>query len=244
MHIELSLHRFRRGLFAATGVIAGAGLVADVCDHLLAPAWAPTLVPLLSLSYEHNLPTWYAVILHAACAWLLVMQGLSVRGGARAVAPARAAGPVPWLVLGGLFAFISMDELIQIHEAASDWFDTGGVLYFGWIIPAGALVAALGLCYLPFLRALPDRTRRRFIVAGVTFVSGALLIELPLGYWTERAGSDNLVYAGIDWLEETLELVGVTMFLLALLDIPGRAPARLHVDIDAPDPDARGSRTR
>jgi hypothetical protein len=240
MHIELSLHRFRRALFVATGTIAGAGLVADICDHVLAPAWAPTLVPLLSLSYEHNLPTWYAVILHAACACLLVMQGLSLRRGA----PARGAGPVPWLVLGGLFAFISMDELIQFHEAASDWFDTGGVLYFGWIIPAGALVAALGLCYLPFLRALPARTRRRFIAAGVTFVSGALLMELPLGYWTERAGTDNLVYAGIDWLEETLELVGVSMFLLALLDIPGRAPARLHIDIDAPDADARDSRTR
>lgn len=235
MHIELSLHRLRRGLFAVTGVIAGAGLVAEICDHALAPAWAPVLVPLLSLSYEHNLPTWYAVILHATCACLLVLQGLSLRSRAPGDAPARAAGPVRWLVLGGLFAFISMDELVQIHEAASDWFDTGGVLYFGWVIPAGALVAALGLWYLPFLRALPERTRRRFIVAGVTFVSGALLMELPLGVWTEHAGADNLVYAGIDWIEETLELVGVGLFLLALLDIPGRAPATVRIAIEAPE---------
>jgi hypothetical protein len=232
MHIELSLHILRRALFAVTAAIASAGLVAEICDHVLAPVWAPVLVPLLSLSYEHNLPTWYAVILHATCACLLVLHGLSLRD-ARNGAPARGAGPVRWLVLGGAFAFISMDELIQIHETASDWFDTGGVLYFGWIIPAGALVAALGLWYLPFLRALPARTRRRFIVAGVTFVSGALLMELPLGYWTERAGADNLVYAGIDWLEETLELVGVNLFLLALLDLPGRMPDRLRIAIDA-----------
>jgi hypothetical protein len=230
MHIELSLHTFRRALFATTAAIAGAGLIAEVCDHLLAPWWAPVLVPLLSLSYEHNLPTWYAVLLHATCAGLLVLHGLSLRNGAFA----RGAGPARWLVLGGLFAFISLDELVQIHEAASNWFDTGGVLYFGWVIPAAALVAALGLWYLPFLQALPGRTRRRFIVAGVTFVSGALLMELPLGYWTEQAGADNLVYAGIDWIEETLELVGVSLFLLALLDIPGRAPDRLRIGIDTP----------
>lgn len=229
MHIELSLHTFRRALFVATGGIAAAGLTAEICDHLLAPWWAPVLVPLLSLSYEHNLPTWYAVILHAACAGLLLVHGLSLRGQ-----PAtRGAGPARWLILSGLFAFISLDELVQIHEAASDWFDTSGVLYFGWVIPAGALVAALGLWYLPFLRALPGRTRRRFIVAGATFVSGALLMELPLGYWTELAGADNLVYAGIDWVEETLELVGVSLFLLALLDIPGRAPDRVRIAIDA-----------
>lgn len=230
MHIERSLHTFRRALFVATASIAGAGLAAEICDHVLAPWWAPVLVPLLSLSYEHNLPTWYAVLLHATCAGLLILHGLSVVDGA----PVRGAGAARWLVLGGLFAFISMDELVQIHEAASDWFDTGGVLYFGWVIPAGLLVAALGLWYLPFLRALPARTRRRFIVAGVIFVSGALLMELPLGYWTERAGTDNLVYAGIDWIEETLELVGVSLFLLALLDIPGRAPDRLRIAIDAP----------
>ncbi|HWN68677.1 MAG TPA: hypothetical protein VNM90_13660 [Haliangium sp.] len=239
MHIELSLHMFRRALFVATGAIAGMGLATEICDHLLAPPWAPVLVPLLSLSYEHNLPTWYVVILHATCACLLVLHGLSLRSSSRNDAtPGGAgpgsAGPARWLVLGGLFAFISMDELIQIHESASEWFDTGGVFYFGWVIPAGVLVAALGLWYLPFLRALPARTRRRFILAGVTFVSGALLMELPLGYWTERAGTDNLVYAGIDWIEETLELVGVSLFLLALLDIPGRAPDRLRIAIGAP----------
>lgn len=237
MHIELSVHRFRRALFGATAVIAGAGLIVELCDHLLAPAWAPLLVPLLSLSYEHNLPTWYAVILHAACACLLLVQGLwsraAGREGASGRARAPAAAPVRWLVLAGLFAFISADELVQIHETASDWFDTGGVLYFGWVIPAGALVVVLALWYLPLLRALPARTRRRFVVAGVLFVGGALLMELPLGYWTERAGADNLVYAAIDWIEETLELAGASVFLLALLDVPARAPERVRIGIEA-----------
>ncbi len=249
LHIELSLHRLQRRLLSATGGVALAGLIVEVCDHVLAPAWAPVLVPMLSLSYEHNLPTWYAVLLHASCALLLALHALSLRQGNRATNAAPAAGPgsmpgperfpARWILLSGLFAWISLDELIQLHEVASSWFDTTGVLYFGWVIPAAALVIALGLWYLPFVRALPARTRRRFITAGVVFVSGALLMELPLGWWTERAGADNLTYGIIDWVEETLELFGVSMFLLALLDIPGRAPGALRISI-TPQPGQAG----
>jgi hypothetical protein len=241
MHIELSLHRLQRRLLSATSGVALAGLTVELCDHVLAPAWAPVLVPMLSLSYEHNLPTWYAVLLHASCALLLALHALSLRQG-HAAPPAAGSDArrsperwsTRWILLSGLFAWISLDELIQLHEVASSWFDTTGVLYFGWVIPAAALVIALGLWYLPFVRALPARTRRRFIAAGVVFVSGALLMELPLGWWTERAGADNLTYGIIDWVEETLELFGVSMFLLALLDIPGRAPEALRISITAP----------
>lgn len=263
MHIELSLHRLQRGLLLTTGSVALAGLVVEACDHLLNPAWAPVLVPLLSLSYEHNLPTWYAVLLHASAALLIALHALSLRqdpaqpaasgrrpGDQPGGSPGRSPGRWPdgsraswiarWIVLSGLFAYISLDELIQLHEVASAWFDTTGVLYFGWVIPAAAIVLGLGLWYLPFLRALPPRTRRRFVAAGVVFVSGALVMELPLGWWTERAGADNLTYAMIDWVEETLELVGVSMFLLALLDIPGRAPGALRVSITSRDPHDMG----
>jgi hypothetical protein len=215
--------------------VALAGLIAELCDHLLNPSWAPVLVPLLSLSYEHNLPTWYAVLLHASCALLLALHALSLgQEPAQAPEPRALRWRYRWILLSGLFAYISLDELIQLHEIASSWFETSGVLYFGWVIPAAAMVLGLGLWYLPFVRALPPRTRRRFIAAGVVFVGGALAMELPLGWWTERAGADNLTYAMIDWVEETLELCGVSMFLLALLDIPGRAPEALRISITLP----------
>ncbi len=229
MQVEFSLRRLRRTLAVTTALIAALGLAAELCDHLWAPAWAATTVPLLSLSYEVNLPTWYVVCLHAACAL----------GCALAATHARADGAphgTRWGVLAGLFAYVSADELIQIHEAASGWFDTGGLLYFGWIIPAAVVVVALGLWFVPFLRALPPATRRRFVTAGGIFVGGALLMELPLGWWTERAGADNLVYALIDWVEETLELAGVTLFLCALVShLAGARPGPDGLDPSAPD---------
>ncbi len=41
-------------------------------------------------------------------------------------------------------------------------------------------------------------------------------MELPLGLWTDVHGDDNVGYALLDWTEETLELVGATLFVLAL----------------------------
>jgi hypothetical protein len=119
-------------------------------------------------------------------------------------------------VLAGLFFYLSLDEAIEIHEHLGGFFGTGGVLYFDWVIPAGAAVLVLGAVYLPFLRRLPARTRARFLLAGALYVGGALLVELPLGWWTERAGDDNPVYAAIDLVEETLELAGASVFVLAL----------------------------
>ena len=42
-------------------------------------------------------------------------------------------------------------------------------------------------------------------------------MELPLGWWMDRAGSHNLTYALIDWVEESLEMIGVSVFLYALI---------------------------
>jgi hypothetical protein len=42
-------------------------------------------------------------------------------------------------------------------------------------------------------------------------------MELPLGWWTTHYGENTLGYALIDWLEETMEMVGATLALVALL---------------------------
>ncbi|HYX90280.1 MAG TPA: hypothetical protein VE782_01860, partial [Myxococcaceae bacterium] len=65
--------------------------------------------------------------------------------------------------------------------------------------------------------------RWQFILAGALYVGGALVMELPLGWWYERAGDANLVYAAIDHLEETLEMIGASLFLSALVEELGEA---------------------
>lgn len=202
-----------RALLVAGAVVAAAGLAVELI-HLGSHAPAvETAVGLLSLSYESNVPTWYAssLLLLAAFALAAIAVDVAARGGA---------WRRHWWGLALGFAFMSLDEAIELHEHLGGVFglDLGGVLYFDWVIPAAVVVLAVAALYLPFLRALPPGRRRGFVLAGAIYVGGAVAFELPLGWWTERAGTDGAGYALIDWCEETLELTGVSLFLLALLE--------------------------
>jgi hypothetical protein len=99
----------------------------------------------------------------------------------------------------------------------NSFFDWGGALHFGWVVPAGIFVAILGLSLLGFLSRLPPSIRWRMLTSAALFIGGAMGIELILGWWTDSEGSDNLIYAMIDWVEETLELSGIGLFLYTLL---------------------------
>ena len=99
------------------------------------------------------------------------------------------------------------------------WFhSTRGIFYYGWVIPMGGLVLALLLMFIKFLIVLPAKFRWRFFTAGFIYVGGALLMELPLGWWVDKTGSEgNIGYALIDGVQETMEMLGSTLFLIFLL---------------------------
>ncbi|WP_437612952.1 hypothetical protein WMF20_10720 [Sorangium sp. So ce834] len=210
MQITLASARLRTALFASMAAVAGAGLAVEVLKPILKLKSRSGVVPLLSLSYEQNVPTWYTSCLLFACSLTLAAIAAGARRAGRFVKH--------WWGLAAAFLYISLDEVVEIHEAASSWLDLGGVLYFGWVIPAAVVVAAFALAYLGFLAHLPRGTRNRFLLSGSIYVAGALVLELPLGYWTAQAGSDNLVYALIDFVEESMEMLGLNLFLLSLVD--------------------------
>jgi hypothetical protein len=184
-----------------------AGLVVELV-HLRSHAEVvETIVGLFSLSYESNVPTWYASSLLLVCALVL-----------SAIASDASTFRRHWWGLAAGFLVMSIDEAVELHEHAGGHLDLGGVLYFDWVIPAVALLVVLAALYLPFVRALPARRRRWFVAAGAIYVGGAVGLELPLGWWTDHWGAESAGYALIDWVEETLELAGVSTFLLALVE--------------------------
>jgi hypothetical protein len=210
MHLTVPLGAVRRFLAAALALLLVLGVGAEVAIHLLGGADAYGLLHLVDLSYEANVPTWYSSLLLLACA---VVLGVITR-----VEAERPGTPVRhWGALALVFAYLSLDEAVSIHEFLNHLFDFGGVLYFGWVIPVGALVVLVGIVYLPFLARLPGPTRRGVVRAGAVYVTGALGVELALGYWTDLHGEDNLVYGLIDAVEESLEILGASLFLSTLL---------------------------
>lgn len=204
------LKPLRRTLLCIWGLLTLAGLYVELWKYVWGgerTAW----VRFLGLSYEQNLPTWYASSLLLVCAVLLgIITFLKNQN--------RQSFVFHWGLLSLGFAYISLDETTSIHEHWHGATHVGGLLYFSWVVPAACIVLAVAIAYVPFLRALPPRPRWQFFIAGAIFVGGAVLMELPLGYWTDIAGTHNLGYGLIDLVEESMELLGVTWFLMALVE--------------------------
>ncbi len=218
---RIRITAIRRVLVAGLIAVAGAGLVVELLQHGPLPDLDEDLVGLFSLSYEGNLPTWYSSALLLACAVTLGVIAPSAPPRERRY----------WSLLAAVFGYLSIDEAVGLHEQLNELVHLGGALYFGWILPAGAAVLLLGLAYLRFLWQLPADTRRRFILAGVLYVGGALVMEIPLGLWTEAHGDAGLGYSLIDFVEESLEMIGAALFLLALLrHAAAHGPARVELE--------------
>lgn len=225
--MQLAIVLLYRPLVVTTALCSAVGLLAELLRARLGPdfSFSPAL-SLLSLSHEGNLPSWYASALPLLCAALLLWISATELSDRR-----------HWQGLALGFLAISIDETVGLHELLSDPFDTTGVLHFGWVIPASLLVLALALAFFNFVRRLhhlSPRTARRCVLAGGLYVGGALLLELPLGWWTAQHGDDNLGYYLIDWCEETLELAGLTLFAGALLTHLAGRSLQLTPRADAP----------
>jgi hypothetical protein len=211
----------RRLLLACCAALAAAGFASEIAYLSLGASVEPA-VEMLSLSYEHNLPTWFsACILFSCGVALAAIASRAHRRGERL--------GWHWWGLSAAFAYLSLDETAEIHEHLGVW-ELHGLLYFSWVVPAAVGVAVLGALYLPFLVQLPPRRRRQFMVAGALYVGGALLMELPLGWWYERAGDANLVYAAIDHVEELLEMIGASLFLTALVEELGESAPMVRAE--------------
>lgn len=196
------MQALRRWLVLGVIVVSGLGLAAELGKGSL-PA---SLVEHLSLSYEGNVPTWFSSSLLLACA---IASGLIAQNAAR--------WRRHWWGVSIVLGYVSLDEASEIHEHLGGLIGTHGVLYFDWVIFAAAFVVVLALVYWRFIVSLPHATRFGLMLAAVIYIAGAAGMELPLGWYTEHHGNDGLGYALIDWAEETFEMIGAVIALLALL---------------------------
>lgn len=183
---------------------------------------------LVSLDGEHNLPALFSTLLLLFAALLLALIARLARGQ-------KAPDASKWTLLAVGFLFMSLDEAMALHEKLIDPLrgllasQHLGIFYYAWVIPAIALVVALGLYFLPFMLRLPRRTAVAFVIAAAFYLGGALGVELIEGWWKEDHSYIDPVYHLLVTLEESLEMGGAILFIRALLGyIAGtRAEVRL-----------------
>lgn len=173
------------------------------------------LLDLFSVNLEESIPTWYSSInLFLAASllgWIAITRRLN-----------RAPYSRYWAGLALIFLYLSMDEGAAIHESASGplrrAFNTSGFFEFGWLLLGIPLVLLFGLLYFRFWWRLPGRTRTLFAIAGGLYIGGAIIIEGISASQYAVAGGSSFRYLAIATVEETCEMLGVVIFIYALLD--------------------------
>ena len=177
-----------------------------VCTHLglysyhyLSEKLPWLLRQLFDLDEENNLPTWFSHFLLLNNAFILSIIASTVAQEKRYY----------WWALAIGFLILSIDEVAGLHETFHSIID------FNWAIPAGILVAIVGILFIPFLRSLERRVAILYLISGAIFVSGALVIELL----SEDMKTKSLEYALATALEEGMEMAGALVFLWVNLDI-------------------------
>lgn len=188
------------------------------------------LVNFFDVNHEGNLPTWYQGNALLITGLLLLVVGFSyIRQRPRSHA-------AYWLLLGAGFCYLSLDEMISMHETivvplrrALDI--EGGIFYFVWVIPAAIGVLVMLFTFIPFLRSLPKSTSIRFVIAGAIFVGGAVVVEALSGAYLTSRGDESFGYKMITSVEEFLEMLGVVIFIHAILKHLSavRHPISLHL---------------
>ncbi len=211
--VSLPGHGTRYLILAIVGLIA-IGFLTQVLRSLSVDF--PGLDSLERFFYydlEANIPTWFSTILLFLCAqraWWVATA-------------ARASGDRwhrHWRGLAVIFAYLSLDELAQLHEQVvaplRAALSLGGALRFAWIVIAVPLVVMFAIVYLRFLIAQPLWTRVAFSLAGVIYVGAAAGMEAVGGLVVTAFGFHNLLYAAESAIEEGAEMLGAVLFLGAL----------------------------
>jgi hypothetical protein len=171
------------------------------------------LVPLFTLGSEHNVPAYYSALAILFCSLLLTVIAVGRRRR-------RASDVRYWWGLAGIFLFLSVDEALEVHEhligPMQMLLNAPEQRYFVWLIPYAALLLVFGVLYARFILQLPKPTRRRFILAGLVYLSGAAGLEIVGGLYYESHGHTTLTFTVLESLEDALEMLGIVMFIHAL----------------------------
>lgn len=144
----------------------------------------------------------------------------------------------PWLLGVALCAYLGLDELISIHELVGragydrseinsllDGLGSMGIPLYSWQIIFFPIASGVGLvCIRCFAGLVSSRELGMLVLAGVVFLTGALGFEviearaakLDPVWWAGPGGHLNLL------IEETLEMVGVTIAVAVLAQRHGR----------------------
>ena len=168
---------------------------------------------LLDFDREANIPTFFSALILLSCSLLLVYI--------YRISNMHKIHRTYWLLLSLIFAFLAIDEFAVIHEKLIDIlrpeYNATGYMYYTWVLPYGIAVIIFGIFSIPFLTKLPFEIRKLFMYSAFLFLFGALGMEMLGGQQAEKFGIYTLTYIFFYSVEELCEMLGISLFIYALL---------------------------
>lgn len=168
----------------------------------------------IALDTEHCLGSFYSSALMGFSTLLMISLGQQAYEKVRRA---------QWYVLALIFAVMSLDESVSFHEVLIEplrpIFSFSSYLHFAWIVPGALFTLAVALAYLPFVFSFKPDIRNRIITAGGMYVTGALGLEAIGGHFNSLGGFDHPYYTAAFLVEESLEILGLTLFSTTLLKL-------------------------
>ncbi|NJR38918.1 MAG: hypothetical protein HC781_08875 [Leptolyngbyaceae cyanobacterium CSU_1_4] len=201
-------------LFVIAGLLVLSSL-GQISHHVFDRGSVFGLVRLVYVDEEANLPTAYSTFAWMLCSLLAAMIATAKKQGGDRFTQY-------WRRFSFVFAYLTLDEATSIHELFTGptrtLFHASGLFYYAWVIPGGIFFLLFALSCFKFVRTLPMKTQVLMMLAGATFVTGAIGMEMIGGWYAEAFGFQaDLTYSLIVSVEETLEMLGVLILLYALL---------------------------
>lgn len=171
---------------------------------------------LLNLNAEVNVPTFYSVVLLLTCSGLLGLIAYLKHAQ-------RAPYTLHWQILSAGFLLMAADEFMSFHEIFTSithrqlHLENCVWLKFSWVIPGLLVIAFIGISYVRFLQHLSRTHRIRFLLAGGIYCTAIIGLEILGGRYAALHGVENFGYSLLTTLEEGLEMLGLILFINALL---------------------------
>ena len=202
-----------RFLLITTIIINLLGLLRNIFEYVFNFEYGFELLEIFNLNEEHNIPALYSSVILLLCGVIIYYISLNKKNP-------RDRYYRHWLWLSIIFFYLSLDEAISIHENVQVRFllEKDDILYHdSWVIVFSILVAIFIFAYSRFLQHLPQASRKMFIISGCIYIFGSMGMEIVGSFTQEFYGKASMIHAMATTIEEFLEMMGIVVFINALL---------------------------
>ncbi len=219
--IPVDLPKITKFLLGIVFSLVGMSLLTEIISYFWDNKIFEFFSDIFNVGTERNIPTLFSVLLLWTSAFLCAL--ITFIKKAR-----RERYIIHWGLLSLIFILLGWDEGVQLHDALTNTvlatnlssiagIKKQGIFTFNWVVIAIPIVFLVGLFYLKFIWSFAPKQKQVLIIAAITYVMGALGMEMISAWIYDTIGNHKLIYIFTSTSEDLLEMSGVVIFIYFLL---------------------------